>query len=326
MMMVRTRVSLLAALLLLVVGVGPAGARQEATPESALAGLGLPELAITVTGSAFEGIPEQLAAGRYLVTLTAAEDAAEGGAVAFVQPSGMTAEEFLGALAGPPEETGGDPAGTPLAVPEATPADAEEGDDIPPFLFEATFAGGTYAPPGQTVQIVLDLPPGEWIAWGDEPEAPQAPVVFEATGEMPADLPEPAADATVVMGEYVIQVSEGALAAGQQVVKVENIGAQPHFILWTKGPDDMTQEQIAAILEAEMQAEMTGTPPADLPFNPDEDLQDFFYTATQSTGASVWIPLDLEPGAYLLICFFPDLADGIPHAFKGMYTVVQVAA
>jgi hypothetical protein len=39
----------------------------------------------------------------------------------------------------------------------------------------------------------------------------------------------------------------------------------------------------------------------------------------------MWIPVDLEPGTYGLVCFFPDLADGMPHANKGMYTIVEVA-
>ncbi len=25
-----------------------------------------------------------------------------------------------------------------------------------------------------------------------------------------------------------------------------------------------------------------------------------------------------------MACFFPDIADGVPHAYKGMYTVVEV--
>lgn len=49
-------------------------------------------------------------------------------------------------------------------------------------------------------------------------------------------------------------------------------------------------------------------------------------TATQSTGTSIWTPVDLEPGTYGLVCLFPDLADGMPHAYMGMYTIVEVSA
>jgi len=190
----------------------------------------------------------------------------------------------------------------------------------PAFLFESLFAGGVSAMAGQSAEIVLDLTPGEWIASaGGDPDQPRAPLIFEVTGEMPADLPEPESNATLTMGEYVIGVTEGELAAGSQVVKVENSGVQPHFIVWFKGPEGLTEDDVAAVLESDM----TGTPAA-VDFNPDEDLIPVLFTATQSRGTSTWIPMNLEPGTYGLVCFFPDIADGMPHAFHGMYIVVEV--
>ncbi len=318
--------SLMAALLLLIIGATPAAARQDATPTSGLADLGLPGLDVTVTADAFEGIPDQLEAGRYLVTVSAAEDTEFGGGVAFIQPAGITAEEFLSALSGPPDETGVGAPATPMgAVPEATPAAGGEMEGPPPFVFESTYAGGTFAMAGQTAEVLLDLTPGEWIAWADDPEAPQEPVVVEVTGEMPADLPEPASSATITMSEYDFTV-DGALTTGSQVVKVDNIGAQPHFMFVSKVPDGTTEEQVAVALDEEMQAEMTGTPPAYSDFNPDEDAVPVGSSGTQSTGTAQWISLDLEPGTHVLICFFPDISDGVPHAYKGMYTIVEVAA
>jgi hypothetical protein len=167
---------------------------------------------------------------------------------------------------------------------------------------------------------VLDLGPGEWVAWGDDPSAMQQPVAFEVTGEMPTDLVEPEAGVTLTMGEYVIKATEGELVAGSQVIRVDNMGAQPHFVLGFKGPDDLTDADVEAVL----QADMTGTPAA-VDFDPETALQIVFGTATQSTGTSTWITGDLEPGTYLLICFFPDMADGMPHAYHGMYTIVEVA-
>lgn len=307
----------------LLAAVAPASARQEG---SGLADLGLPELDVAVTADAFEGIPDQLEAGRYLVTIAAAEDTEEGGGVAFIQPAGMTAEEFLGALSGPPDETGVGTAATPMPASEDTPAEGDEMGAPPPFIFESTYAGGTFAMAGQSAEVVVDLTPGEWIAWADDPEAPQEPIAFAVTGEMPTDLSEPASSATLTMSEMEITVSEGALTAGQQIVKVENLGAQPHFIVMFKGPDGFTEEQAAVVLDEEMQAEMTGTPPAYSGINPEEDLMPVAFTATQSTDTALWLSLDLEPGTYGLVCFFPDIADGTPHAYKGMYAVVEVAS
>jgi hypothetical protein len=306
----------------------PAVTAQDATPSGAspLASLGLPTLDITVTGTGYEGIPASLEAGRYLVTVTAADDTGEfGGGVAFLQPAGMSGDEFitmLGELSGPPDESGvGAAAATPIEGGAASP----EAGGVPPFLFESVMAGGAYAPPGASAQIVLDLPPGEWVAWADDPEAPQAPVAFAVTGEMPAELVEPESSATLTLGEYVIKVTAGELTAGPQVIRIDNMGAQPHFVIAAKGPDGMTEDQIQTILDEEMAAEMSGTPAAYSGINPETDLDDAFFTGTQSTGTSTWVPVTLEAGTYVLVCFFPDLSDGMPHAYHGMYTIIEIA-
>ena len=314
--------------------VTPTVTAQEATPSGAnpFADLGLPTLDITVTATGYEGIPDSLEAGRYLVTATAGEGTDEfGGGVAFIQPAGMSGDEFitmLGELSGPPDESGvGSAAATPLAggATEASPAAEEEMGGPPPVFFESGMAGGTYAPPGGSAQVVLDLTPGEWVAWGDAPVAAQQPVAFEVTGEMPADLPEPESSATLTMGEYVIEVTEGDLTTGSQVIRVDNIGAQPHFIGWVQGPDGLTEDQVQTLLDEEMAAEMTGTPPAYSDLNPEEDFTDVIFTATQSTGTSQWVQVDdVQAGTHLMICFFPDLGDGRPHAYHGMYNLVEV--
>ncbi len=333
----RSIAALVGALLLLMAGAIPVGALQEATPESGLADLGLPTLDVRVAATGYEGIPESLEAGRYLVTLSVAEDfSGFGGSIEFAQPVGVSPEEFLAASVPPPEEEVAAPVpatppleedtaavvGTPELAPDATPAEGGEATGGPPaFFYESVFAGGTSAMAGQSSQVVLDLTPGEWVASaGGDPEQTQEPVIFQVTGEMPDDLPEPESAGTLTMGEYVIGLTEGELTPGQQIVKIENVGAQPHFIVWFKGPDDLTEDDVAAVLEADM----TGTPAA-VDFNPDEDLIPLFFTATQSTGTSIWIPVDLQPGTYGLVCFFPDIADGMPHAYKGMYTLLNVS-
>ena len=55
---------------------------QQATPAAGpFADLGLPELDITVTATGYEGIPDQIEAGRYLLTVTATEDTTDLGVV-----------------------------------------------------------------------------------------------------------------------------------------------------------------------------------------------------------------------------------------------------
>ena len=313
----------LGALLMALTLVVPVATAQEATPTGGLAAAGLPELEVSVTEAGYEGIPDEVEAGRYLVTVTVAEELAEfGGGIAFIQaPSEMASDEFITAYMSPPDESGvGDAAATPISGGAATPG----AGGLPDFLFTARYAGGAYSF-GGPAQVVIDLTPGEWIAWADDPEAPQDPVIFQVTGDMPTDLPEPGSSATITMAEYVIEVSEGELTPGQQVVRIDNVGAQPHFIGWFQGPDDMTQEQIDVLLDEEMQGEMTGTPVAYSGLNPEEDLIPITFTATQSTNTSIWITVDLEAGTHGLACFFPDLGDGRPHAYHGMFNVVEVA-
>jgi len=287
-------------------GLLPVGVAQEATPESAFADLGLPELNVSVSAAKIDGIPETLEAGRYLLTVNAATDLEFGGGVEFLQPVGVTVDEYLA------ENTGAEEA-SPVAEGE------EEFGGPPPFFYESVIAGGIYAPPGGSAQGVIDLPPGEWIVEGD-PDSSQMPVAFEVTGEMPTDLPEPESGATISMGEYIIQVSEGELTSGTQVVKIENIGAQPHFIVAGYTTVDITEDDVAAVLEADM----TGTPAA-VDFDPDEDFEDSFSTGSQSSGTTMWVTVTLEPATYVLLCFFPDIDDSMPHAYHGMFEIVEIA-
>lgn len=317
----------LAAVLLLPMGMMSALATQDASTESLFADLDLPALDVTVTADGYEGIPDSIDAGRYLLTVTVDEDVAEvsnfDAGVAFVQPVGVSADEFVGFLsqmAGPADDTNaGDSSATPIAEAQESPA-ADGGPGLPPFIFDSVFAGGTYAPVGESAQIVLDLTPGEWVAWGDDPTAPWAPVAFEVTGDMPADLPEPDASATLTMAEYVIELTDGELVSGPQIIRVDNVGAQPHFISGLQTAKDVTMDDVGAILESEM----TGTPAA-IGLDPDADFEGAFFSGTQSTGTTQWVPVDLSAGSVVLLCFFPDMRDGMPHAFHGMYNVVEVA-
>lgn len=323
------RLTSLGVFLALVLSLGTVSSlAQGASTPTAASGLeeaGLPTLDITVTATGYEGIPDELAAGRYLVNLSLSEDVAEsGGGIAFIQaPEGMTTDALLAdfeAFFGGDDADGTD-GGTPIAETDASP----EASSPPTSIFNAKYAGGIYAFGGST-QVVVDLTPGEWIAWAEDTEAPQEPVIFMATGEMPADLPEPPSAATVTMAEYVIKVTEGTLSAGPQVIRLDNVGAQPHFLGWFLGPEGMTEAQIQTVLDEEMQAEMSGTEVVYSDLNPEEDLFPVVFTATQSSMTSIWMVVDVPTGANGLACFFPDLSDGIPHAYHGMFSVVDVSA
>jgi hypothetical protein len=265
---------------------------------AAWSALGLPELELHFTSTELTGMPESLEAGRYLVTIhgePTPDDWAFG--TLFLQlPEGMTLDELMAAAA------------------EAT-------DAPPDFYYTAVVAGGPtiLATSGETSAVgVIDLPPGEWIAAGAM--LVQAPVPFTVTGELPAELPEPESTATFTIGEMVINLSAGELVVGENLVKVENIGAQPHFVNVDKIPDGTTAENVEATIAGFMGATPEAEPLAE------EDLVNVAYSNEQAGQTVQWSVMTItEPGTHLATCWIPDPESGMPHAAMGMYTVFEVA-
>jgi hypothetical protein len=288
----------------------PLVAAQEATPAAGKDRLltdtmGLPELAITATADAYEGVPAETAAGRYVVTLTSTGGADASAGVEFrMLPEDVSFADF-----------------------QAMMTESMEGP--PEWYYQTYHAGGLVTDPDSTSQGIFDLRPGTYVVWsGGDPEAPQPPVEMAVTGEAATPAvtagAEPAAGATVTMFEYGFKV-DGQLMPGPQLLKVANVGAQPHFMVMIQPNEPVTKEQVRMLLEAEM----AGTPTADaaaaagVVSNPDEwGFAEF--AGTISMGASEWIATDLDPGTYVLVCFVPDIESGIPHAYLGMADVVTV--
>lgn len=253
--------------------------------------LGLPELHLSVTADAVEGVPESIEAGRYLLAVEgeAAPDGPPPGVMILQLPEGMTLDE-AGAQA------------------------QASLDGPPPFYYEALLAGGASVSKSRPGISIIDLPPGEWIAAGTYFSRP--PVPFAVTGELPADLPEPESTATFTLQEMTIEITAGAPVSGENLLKIENLGEQPHFIEIVKVPDGTTAEDAEAWLEADM----SGTPVADL------NVELVTTTPDQSGGVIQWATVALEPGTYEALCFVPDPESGMPHAFMGMHTLFTVDA
>ncbi|HEY8446395.1 MAG TPA: hypothetical protein VIL01_04740 [Thermomicrobiales bacterium] len=324
----RGLIALVAALLLGAVSLAPVAA-QDATPSTGgmLSGaeLGLEELSIRLTDTAYEGVPAEVTTGRYLYTFENASSAPGG--LNFMQlPEGMTAED-LAAM-------GMEPEASPAAEEHmhATPAEeaqgeegGEEGGGIPDWFYEVAIAGGAFIEPGQTAQGIVEFTvAGNWVAWGEDPTVPQPPVGFTVTEGMasPEPGPEPAASVTVYEENtpdgFVFRF-EGTFTPGQQLVKIVNNSDQPHFVDWTLSPVPITLEELQQIFGAFE----TGTPAAGLP-SP-EELVSVAFAGTQSRGTTQWLLIDLQPGTYIVACFIPDPGrDFVPHAFEGMVEIVTV--
>ena len=193
-----------------------------------------------------------------------------------------------------------------------------EGQMLPLAIYRMYFAGGVaITPTADTAEAVIDLIPGNYIVWGDDPSAPQKPSIMKVTGDFPRVVKDPTADITATLIDFAITM-EGSLTAGKHIMKVQHHGAQPHFLEIEKGPDSMTKEQVTATFSGMM----SGTPPADA--IPESEMQSVFFSPTQSIGTTTWQMIDLTDGTFLAACFFPTAGTGLPHAFNGMTDVFKV--
>jgi hypothetical protein len=292
----------------------PSLAPQGLAQSTDLASLGFPTIDVTLTATSFEGVPASLPAGRYLLTATIPAEI-EFGAVAFLSPYGMGAADFIAAFGPPPA---GPTDATPIAGEASPVAEGGEEGPLPAFIYQSRFAGGVGNAGGSTISAIIDLPEGDWVVWGEDPAAPRAPLALTVTGDFP-DVTDPASDITVSLLDFEIWVN-GNLTAGEHTFKVEHLGAQPHFFDLVKVPDGTTNDDVAAVIEAEM----TGAePPAGL--NPETDVQEVAFTPTQSIDTATWHTITLETGTYAALCFFPRAGVGDPHALHGMHTVFTVS-
>lgn len=302
-----------------------------ADPVNPFADLGLPQIDITVTDTAFEGIPGELEAGRYVVALTNALSTEEPGGGAFMQlPEGMAFEDFAAFVGPAPASADGEmaPEGSPVADmgPEGSPAaeDGGGGDAPPDWYYEVAMAGGPYAGPNSTVFAVVELTAGDWVFWAEYPGAPQGPVSMTVSGELPADAAVPTADVRIEMSDFEFAL-DGPVNAGLNVIELPNVGEQPHFILVAQAPDGTTEEDVLGMIEREFMAFESGTPAATpeggLSF---EDVVDVFSTGDQSAGTTAWYAADLQPGTHVAICFVTDPETGMPHVMLGMIEVFEV--
>jgi hypothetical protein len=288
---------------------------QDATPEPAEAappfvtasGLGLSEFDIVVTDTGFD-VPSSIPAGRYLINVT--NNASDAAAAAFfMPPADWTLEQVQAAFAPP------------------------ESEDAPPpnlsWLYRAPIAGGAGGPPGGTYQAVIDLQPGRWVVWGDDPDSPIPMTEVQVTGAMPDTLRE------VIPGVKITATStgtgydfaiDGEIVAGQQLVEFYNKTDQPHFVSSLISPVALTDEMFMSVLMGMSGEDATPASDSGLP-SMEEIVDNPSYITTISAGTKIWAVMDFQPGFHTLVCFVPDLnsPEGLPHAAEGMIEQVEVA-
>lgn len=261
------------------------GLAREAT---SLESLGLPAVTITVTDAGYTVAPTSTPAGWTLLTLENQLAAGDTSADLMLVPLGESIEALLAGAA--------DPTAPP-----------------PAWIYQTTFAGAPWVPAGATGQALVHLTAGDWSVFSPTPLAPGALTV---TGD-DAGTAEPAisADITLSMQDFAFLGLDDGVPTGPQVWKITNAGPQPHLMTFAPLPDGTTQEQFLA----GMMTMMAGTPP---PGGGDAEMPPVAGgCSTLSPNQSLYLALDLAPGAYGAVCFFPDQTSGAPHALMGMVQV-----
>lgn len=272
---------------------------QEATPAaggSLLSDFGYPELVVSATDDGLAD-PGEVAAGLTLIT--------------FENDSSVEADLEIYAV--------GDSAGYQELI-DAVAAVDPESFEAPDYFYEATISGGVGALPGESGQVIVDLVPGTYAFnyYGFDEEAGidvNFPLQVEVTGEA-TDATPPEADVVVEMFEMDFTMPD-EVPAGPLVWEVTTVGAQPHFMLISRYPEQFTEEDVMELLA------MFGPPASPEAATPEPALdfalvEDVYESGVLSTDQTNWVEIDLEPGYYVALCFIPDPETGAPHAMLGM--------
>jgi hypothetical protein len=228
--------------------------------------------------------PDTLPAGTIRFRLVRADSAGHN-LVVFALAQDTDAESFAKALDLAPE--------TPA------PVVARGGPETPPE-------------PGDTSDVYLTLAPGRYLlgcmlrgfAASRHVSAGEWRVVTVVPSE--AEAP-PAATIELGMADFAFQ-SEDRWPAGDQMIRVSNIGSQEHIVFISRlDPGHTLSEWIAAEGDAPWSHSLGGV-------------------SRLGPGQSVLLPRTLAPGRYILTCLFVDPKSGRPHVELGMLREITVGA
>jgi hypothetical protein len=178
-------------------------------------------------------------------------------------------------------------------------------------------AGGPNPPQsGDSSTVQMRLEPGQYVMVCFIPAADgkphlamgmMRPLTVTASGS--AAAAEPTADIVMKLVDFDFQLSK-PLAPGRHVLRIDNDGTQPHevaIVRMEKGKEPLSF--------ASWGERPTGPAPG----------QTYGGVAAIMPGTHVYVPLDLPPGEYGLLCFVPEMKDGKPHFVHGMVKKVTIS-
>jgi uncharacterized cupredoxin-like copper-binding protein len=185
---------------------------------------------------------------------------------------------------------------------------ARAGVDFPAFA--RGFGGPSLTVPDDSTDIIINLIPGRYaiVCWfkGHLLSGMISDVLVVDHRATDQRLPQEAT--TLTMLDYAFALS-APLAAGRNVIRVENRGAEIHEVDVFRLNAGISSDALVAWQAGDQEGEAPGVPVGG--------------TLDVEPGDQVWVEVDLEPGRYVLICTVPA-PDGQPHAHKGMVLEVEV--
>lgn len=187
-------------------------------------------------------------------------------------------------------------------------------DNAPETPVGATARGGAEAPPavGDSNDVFITLEPGRYLLGclirGFASTRHVAAREWHVLTVV-ASTPEAPPTATIELGlaDFAFQ-AEPAWPAGNQMIKVSNIGTQEHIVLIRRlDPGHTLNDWIAVGGEASWSHSLGGV-------------------SRLAPGRSVLLPKNLVPGRYILLCLFVDPKSGRPHVELGMLREITVSS
>jgi uncharacterized cupredoxin-like copper-binding protein len=182
----------------------------------------------------------------------------------------------------------------------------------------ATLYGGPNpSAPGQSSEAIVNLEPGHYALIDTVPDKSGTPHVqygmAKALTVTPADgpaVPEPVANVTMDMLDFSYTLSK-PLAVGEQTVRVNNKGSQPHEVFLARLAPGKGVNDLLASLAPDAPADAI-------------DWQALGGVSVIEPGAHSYFTADIEPGRYALVCFAPETTSGVPHFMMGMAQEITV--
>ena len=187
------------------------------------------------------------------------------------------------------------------------------GATIPPW---ALFSGGPNAPvPGGEAAATVNLTPGNYLLLCLIPDKNGTPHVALGMQKLvrvegPAHAKRNGEERDLFIDQVDFDFGFfGPIKAGHHTFHVRNNGTQPHEVLVVQLATGASVKDFVAYRPESRE------PPPGIPVGGITGI---------GTGGEAFFSVNLSPGRYGLVCFFPDPVTGVPHFTKGMMSEFMV--